>query len=344
MRKFKFSYLLILLLFSAVLPFSGCSKMQDTSLKFTGTVESDRLDICSETSGTVREISFNEGDTVKAGDIVSTLDTSMLEIQKKQAEASVASLNAKLADIKASPQKEQVNAAKANLDQISANIEGQKKILDTLEDSLKDLENMYDTSQDPAKKQDLNQSLTELKTKVLSTQSMIDILGDQYDAANEQYKLLVGGPTQNSIDGAQAAVDQAKASLDMVNLQIEKAQIKSPIDGTVVYKLANLGQVVIPGAPILTISDLKNLWIKFYIPEKSLNKIKLKQKIKITSDAYPDKIFSGEIIFISSQGEFTPKNVETKEEGSKVYYAFKVKLETGLDELKPGMMVDTILE
>lgn len=148
----------------------------------------------------------------------------------------------------------------------------------------------------------------------------------------------------NSINSSESAVNEARSSLDMINLQIEKSNIKSPSDGTVIYKSVNVGQVVAAGTPILTIADLSSLWVKFYIPEKELDKITLGQKVKIISDSDKNSSNSGKITYISSQGEFTPKNVETKEDGSNVYYAFKVKIETGTEKLKPGMMVDVEIE
>lgn len=341
MKKVWILFLPILIL---IFMLSGCSKKGSSELRLTGTIEADKFDITSEISGKLISVKFNEGDRVKANDIAAVLDTSSLEIQKKQAEASVNALNSKLLEMKAGPQKEQVEATKDNLNQISSQIRGQKKTLDVLLDSEAKIQNLYNSAKDPDKKQQLYSQLTEIESKVYGAEASIDTLNAQYDAADANLKLLIKGATTNSVNSASSSVDQAKASLDLINLQIAKSSIKSPKSGTVIYKLEDIGQVVTSGMPILTAEDLDNLWIKFYIPEKSLNKIKLGEEVRLISDISDGKTYTGKIIFISPEGEFTPKNVQTKEEGSKVYYAFKVKITSGINELKPGMMLDTVIE
>lgn len=338
MKKFAAILLAILVVFS----FTGCAKQNGAAL--TGTIEADKTDVCSEISGKVTKMNFNEGDTLKNEDIVSTIDTESLEIQKKQAEAQIASVNYKYQDLKSGSRQEQLNAAKASINQINAQIDGQKNILNTLNDSQSKLQSSIDSTPDIAKKQELNQSMDELKVKIETSKSTIDSLNAQKDSAEAQYKLLQEGSTKNAVQSASSSVDQAQASLDLINLQIDKSSVKAQTNGVVIYKLANEGQFVNAGTPLYTTADMNNLWVKFYIPEKELGKIKLGQSIKLKLDDGSSKTYDGKITFISSEGEFTPKNVETKDEGSKVYFAFKVKITSGVSELKPGMMIDAVID
>lgn len=344
--KNRFCKIFIILILTVMIAdtLSGCSAKKPRSLKLTGTVEADSIDISSELSGKLTDIKFNEGDSIKKGDIAACMDTSSLMIQKKQSEEQVESLNSKLRDIKAGSRQEQINQAQADVEAIQANIDGQVKVLDELNGIKADMQKLYEETSDPSKKQEIKSQMDDTDIKILSEESSINVLDAQRDAAKEQYELLKKGNTANAIDSSAAAVEEARSSLDMINLQLEKSNIKSPSDGTVIYKAANVGQVVNPGTPILTIADLSILWVKFYIPEKELDRINLGQEVKVVSDSNNGNTCGGKITYISSEGEFTPKNVETKEDGSNVYYAFKVKLNGVSDKLKPGMMVDVEIE
>jgi HlyD family secretion protein len=119
--------------------------------------------------------------------------------------------------------------------------------------------------------------------------------------------------------------------------------IKSPINGLVLSKNTEIGEVVMPGSSLLTLGDLFHPWVKIYIKETDLGKVKLGQKAQVKIDTYPDKVFEGKVTYISSEAEFTPKNIQTKEERVKLVFGIKVSLDNPLQILKPGMPADVIL-
>jgi HlyD family secretion protein len=116
--------------------------------------------------------------------------------------------------------------------------------------------------------------------------------------------------------------------------------IYAPVSGVVLRKNVELGETVSPGIPVYTIGDLENPWIKVYVKEDKLGFVKLGQKAKITVDSYPGKVYEGKISYISSEAEFTPKNVQTQEERVKLVFGIKVSVKNINDELKPGMPAD----
>ncbi|GFP78353.1 HlyD family secretion protein [Clostridium fungisolvens] len=139
---------------------------------------------------------------------------------------------------------------------------------------------------------------------------------------------------------AQGAIDQAQASVDLAKLQIEKTSITSSIDGNVTEILVHKGDLVTPGMNVAKVTDLKNKYIKIYIEESKRSKVKLNSSLTIK---FNDKTEKGKITYISDQSEFTPKNVETKDDKEKTLFEVKLKLDDS-STATPGLMADVILE
>lgn len=144
----------------------------------------------------------------------------------------------------------------------------------------------------------------------------------------------------NSGDYQEALLNQAKARQSQLQHQLEKTQIASPVDGIVLHQHIEIGQIVKPGATVFTILKKGEMEVVVYVPEANLNQVKIGQTATIKVDAYPDKDFTGKITHISTKAEFTPKNVQTPEERTKMVFAVTVKITEGIDELKPGMPAD----
>jgi HlyD family secretion protein len=142
---------------------------------------------------------------------------------------------------------------------------------------------------------------------------------------------------------AEAAVAQAEAGLRVLLTQQQNLVIASPLTGVVLAKLANAGEVAAVGAPLLTIADLREVWIKLYIPLPNLGQIALGQRATVTTDALPGRAFRGTVTEVSQQAEFTPRNVQTPEERVKQVFAVKVTLSNPDRFLKPGMPADAVI-
>jgi len=193
----------------------------------------------------------------------------------------------------------------------------------------------------------------------------------RHKQANEYYALVKEGPRKEEIDQGKAEVEKAKASLSLAHskqlqtkvyrrdLEVTKAQIKeakaalevtkrqleysevfAPISGVALVKSAEVGEYVSPGATVLTIADLDHVWLRAYVDETDLGRVKLGQKVRVKTDTFPNKAYEGKVSFISSEAEFTPKQVQTKKERVKLVYRIKVDIENLNRELKPGMPAD----
>jgi len=137
-----------------------------------------------------------------------------------------------------------------------------------------------------------------------------------------------------------AQIRQAQANLQATNLQLSHAKLFSPVGGVVLVKAREAGEVVSPGMTVVVLGDLQKVWLKAYINETDLGRVKLGQPVEITTDSFQEKIYRGRVFYISSRAEFTPKNLQTKEDRVKLVYRIKVAIENLNQELKPGMIAD----
>ncbi len=214
------------------------------------------------------------------------------------------------------------------------------------------------------------------------TRQQFDQFHTRYDAsaatlkrASETLKLVQEGPRVEQIDQARAAVDKTKAALrlseaNMIDLkrrrqevamrqadvqrasaqagvlqsQINDRQIASPVDGVVLSKSAEAGEVLAGGAALLTIGDIDRPWVRGYIGERDLGRVKIGMAAGVTTDSYPGKTYRGKITFINSEAEFTPKQIQTTEERVKLVYRVKIEVENPNRELKSNMPVDAVIK
>ncbi len=141
-----------------------------------------------------------------------------------------------------------------------------------------------------------------------------------------------------------ASVKRARAQLELSNTRLGWADLASPLNGYVLVKSAEEGEVVQAGAPVFTAIDLNNIWVTAYINETDVGKVNLNQKATVKIDSFPDKSYKGWVSFISQQAEFTPKYIQTTTERVKLVYRIKVKVDNESLELKPGLPADAYIK
>ncbi len=199
--------------------------------------------------------------------------------------------------------------------------------------------------------QSTSQSQTALaEAGVVTAQAHIDIAAGQLSQVQAQHDRLLAGATSEEIDALQAQVAQAEAALaaaqanlKTLDIQLARMTILAPAGGIVLEQLIHVGELATPGAPLLTLADLDEVTLTVYVPEAELGQVSLGQEVEVTVDAY-DQVFTGQVSYISSQAEFTPKNVQTQEERVHMVFAVKVQLENLEHELKPGMPADAVFD
>jgi len=161
--------------------------------------------------------------------------------------------------------------------------------------------------------------------------------------AQAQVEGLQMGATPEQIAAMEAQVAMARAALQTLEVQATKFTLRAPIAGLVLEQPVHVGEVALPGAPQMTLGNLDKLTLTVYVPEDQLGQVQLGQAVSVTVDAYPERVFPGTVTFIASKAEFTPKNVQTREERVNMVFAVKVSLPNPDHALKPGMPADAVL-
>jgi HlyD family secretion protein len=147
---------------------------------------------------------------------------------------------------------------------------------------------------------------------------------------------------REGLRGARARQRELGAQADATRLQFGYTEVRAPINGVVLTKNVEAGEVVIPRSPVVTLANLSDLWINVYVPETQTGRVHLGQKVRITVDSFPNEQFTGAVSFISSESEFTPKTIQTEEERIKLVYRVKVAIDNTGQRLKPGMPADAV--
>lgn len=165
----------------------------------------------------------------------------------------------------------------------------------------------------------------------------------EVEVAKAQLEILKAGPRAEEIAVAQAQMEQAQAGLAALKVDRDKHTLVAPAAGWVVEKVAHEGEMAVPGAPLLTLADLSKVTLTVYVAEPDIDIVSVGQKVDVFIDTFPNRSFTGYITYISDEAEFTPKNVQTKEERVNTVFAVKIALENEDQDLKPGMPADAIL-
>jgi HlyD family secretion protein len=148
---------------------------------------------------------------------------------------------------------------------------------------------------------------------------------------------------QQDVTSRGADIERARAQVAMIDSQLSDTVATSPIDGVALVKAANVGEILAPGTTVVTIGDIDHPWLRGYINERDLGRVKLGTKAKVTTDSFPGKAYWGRVSFIASEAEFTPKQIQTSEERLKLVYRIKIEVDNPQHELKSNMPADAVL-
>jgi HlyD family secretion protein len=262
---------------------------------------------------------------VNAGDELAWLDRTELEARRAQAAAQLAAARAGLAELEAGARTEELAQAR----------EAARAATDRYADAQRDFQRVERLLQGGAVSQEAYD-----KAKLA-----LDVATSQRDQAAQQLSLVETGPRPERIAAQRAAVAQGEAAVRQVEAALANAVITAPFDAVVTIRDREPGETAGAGAPVLTLMNLNDRWVRIYIREDRIGAVQVGQEASITADTYPDKQYRGTVSFISSQAEFTPRNVQTAEERVKLVYAVKVRIMGDpANQLKPGMPADVRLE
>ncbi|HVZ78385.1 MAG TPA: efflux RND transporter periplasmic adaptor subunit [Gemmatimonadaceae bacterium] len=303
---------------------AACSRGTADGTSASGTVEATQADLGFQVAGRIARIVPHEGDRVRAGDTLAFLDRDDLLARQSQARAALAAAQAGLAELEHGPRPEELAQAR----------EADSIATARLADAQRDYDRM----------QQLVRTLAVSRQAFDKAQAALDVARSSREQAAQQLRLVAAGPRQERVDAQRAAVAQAQAAVHQADAALAYAVIVAPFDGIVTVRDRELGEAVPAGAPVLTVMNAGDRWVRIYVAENRLASVHLGQRASITTDTYPGRTYDGAVSFIASQAEFTPRNVQTTEERVKLVYAVKVRIagDTAL-ALKPGMPADVQL-
>lgn len=293
-------------------------------LTLSGNIEAHESLVGFKVAGRIVELPVEEGQQVVQGALLARLDDADFKQRVRIDEANVHVRDSNLELVQAGTRHQEVKAAQQTM--IDAETDLQQKKLDN--DRAEQL-----FAKDELSAQDRDRALTALKRA--------DAI---FGAAQQRYNEAVEGSRKEDIAVAQANLNQASANLGLSQVNLSYTVLHAPSDGVVTVRQAELGEVVSPGAPVVTLSDLDHIWLRAYIAETDLGRIGWGQSATITTDTYPGKQYHGRISFISSTAEFTPKSVQTTKERVTLVYRIKIDIDNPNHELKPGMPADARIE
>ena len=303
----------------------GCGNGNDkNTIEASGNIEATNVIVSSQVTGKILSLLKDEGERVSAGDTVLIIDHETLALQLQQALAAQEAAQAQLSLLKAGAREEDIKQGEEAVTQAQIGFESAKKDADRM----KSLFN--------------SKSIT--KKQFEDAVSRLDITQAQLTSAKENLKKLRNLARPEDIKQAQANVDRQVATVNILKKQIRDSYVQSPINGIIVKKFFEPGETVTMLSSLFKVSDLNIVNLIIYVSEEELGKVKLGQIADVSSDTYPDKKYEGKITYISPEAEFTPKNVQTKDERTKLVFAVKIEVKNPKFELKPGMPADAVVK
>jgi HlyD family secretion protein len=291
----------------------------------SGTVEATQAELGFQMSGRLERLAVREGDQVAAGGRLASLEQSELIAQRDIARAQVAAAQAGLAELLAGSRREEVAHARAVLAVATEKRDAAQRDVARIQ---------------PLAEQSLvsRQAFDHQRTELSVTEGEVA-------KAKEDLQILEIGPRRERIAAQRAAVAQATATVERFDALLAQTELDAPFAGTITVRHREPGETMSPGAPVLTIRNFDDRWVRVYIPGDEVGNLRLGQPASITGDATPDKRYKGAISYIASVAEFTPRNVQSTKDRVKLVYEVRVRIagDTTVD-LKPGLPADVRFE
>ena len=301
----------------------------------TGYVEATEVRVAPEVGGRVTELAVAEGDRVAAGAVIARLDTSDVLLLKRKAEADRDQAEAQLRLLQAGSRAEDIRQSRAQADSAQADVQAAESELQAAAADLQRFEALLQSNAGSRKQRD------DAATRRDIAEARVRAARDRARAATEGVARLRAGARPEEIAAARARVAGVDAQIATLDKSLADAVLKSPVAGIVTAKLVDAGEMVVPRTPLVIVTDLDRAWANVYVDEPTVPRLRLGQKATLLTDA--GQRLEGTITFISPKAEFTPRNVQTADERSKLVYRIKVTVDNREGILKTGMPVEAEL-
>jgi HlyD family secretion protein len=292
-------------------------------LVVSGNIEAHESLLSFKVAGRIVELPVQEGQWVEASTVLAKLENADYRQKVNIDEANVRVRESNLALTTAGSRPQEIKAAEQSVADATAEVE-QRKL------DLERAERLF--SRDAVAAQDRDRAQTAFKRAQA-----------QYQTAQQHLSEVREGSRPEEIAIAHANVKAARENLGLSRINLEYTTLRAPSAGVIAVRQAELGEVVSPGTPVVTLTDLDHVWLRAYVAETDLGRVHYGQEAVIRTDTYPGKSYRGRISFIADKAEFTPKSVQTFKERVTLVYRIKIDVDNPNHELKPGMPADATI-
>ena len=326
----------VLVIVAAALLAACADKPPENAIRVSGHVEATEVHVAAEVGGRIVELKVDEGARVTSGDVIATLDSRDTELQVQRAKADRAAAVAQLRLLEAGSRAEDIRQSQAQVEAAQADATTIEAELKSAQLDLDRFEMLLEANASSEKQRD------DAKARVDVARERQRAARERERAAKEGLTRLQKGSRPEEIDAGRARVAAADAQIALLEKAVHDAGVVAPVSGVVTQKLVDAGEIVMRGTPLVVITDLDHAWANLFVPEPAIPRVKLGQAAAVHTDA-GGQALSGTVTFISPKAEFTPRNVQTAEERSKLVYRIKVTVDNRAGILKSGMPVDAEL-
>lgn len=335
--KKKIIIVIFLLLFigAGIFVYFGQKKNHQDELSFSGTIETTQANLSFQVSGRVVAVNAQEGQSVVKDQVIAELDRAEFQSRYDQAKANLDRT------IKTKQQLEIIlriskNTLPQEVARAAANVESAQDTMQDAEKNYKRYAELFRKGTVTEKERDAVKLVYDVaKSRLTEAQSALKL------AQGNLAKIEAAG---QDIETSATQIDLARAALAQAAIQLDYTKLRSPVDGMVISRNIEPGETITPGREVMTISDLSRVDLKIFVDETQIGKVKPGQKAEVKVDTFPNKVFAGFVSFISPEGEFTPKIIQTQKERVKLVYLVKVSIANPTGELKAGMPADVRLQ
>jgi HlyD family secretion protein len=376
-KKTILAGMVILIILAVVVAWKYVSAREPANrLVLSGTIEADEIHVGSKVAGRIAEVFVKEGQQIKTGDPLLRFDSYDLTAKRQDALAAIRAAEANLQKLQNGSRPEEVaearaqaeaawmvyqqarngarpqeiRAAKNELDAASADYEVARSNFTRVEQL---------TQNGVVSRQDYDNAKANLdraRSRRDAAKEKLDMLREgtrqeevaraerEYKQAVARKQLIERGARQEDIAAAEAQLTRARSALEQLETQMNELEVKAPADAYVEVFRVRPGDLITANSPVATLVEIDRLWVKVYVPEPEKGFVQREQEVSVVVDSFPKETFKGKVESISSRGEFTPRNVQTREERTHQVFAARVRLDNSSRKLSAGMAADVTIE
>ncbi|HUP39639.1 MAG TPA: HlyD family efflux transporter periplasmic adaptor subunit [Vicinamibacterales bacterium] len=304
-----------------------------TGARVSGQVDATEVQVAPEVGGRILELLIAEGDRVKQGDVVARLDTRDIDLALQRAQAERSQVDAQLRLLQAGARGEDIRQAEAQVAAAAADVAAAQSDLGAAETDLQRFEKLLASNSGSQKQRD------DAATRRDMARDRMRAARARETGAREGVARLRAGSRREEIEAARARVAGVDAQIATLEKNKTDGTVIAPIGGVVTERLLDPGEMVAPRAPIAVLADLDHAWAEVFVDEPMIPRVKLGQAATVFTDAGGPGL-AGKVSYVASKAEFTPRNVQTAEDRSKLVYRVKIAVDNTTGILKQGMPVE----